>query len=129
MRSFLVAGANWQTKLSGSIEVAKAILLTISRLALDVGRIEGNRVTKKNRMGWATRLSRPVAIKNGPTLITLHDVRTYILAEAARIQKQPAWNRAIELVMAAADTGEGIETATRSVENALFLEARWVPAE
>jgi hypothetical protein len=86
-------------------------------------------VTKKNRMGWATRLSRSVAIKNGPTLITLHDVRTFILAEAARIQKQHAWNRAIELAMAAADTGEGIETATRSVENALFLEARWVPPE
>src|ERR1700730_19104063 len=86
----------------------------------------GNRVTR-NRMGWATRLSRPIAVIRGPTFTTLHDVRAFILADAARFQGRKSWDRAIELLMAAADTGEGIDTATRSVENALFLDARWIP--
>jgi hypothetical protein len=40
----------------------------------------------------------------------------------------PSRQRAAELMMAAVEDGEGLEDATKQIELALFLEARYLPA-
>jgi hypothetical protein len=76
--------------------------------------------------GWSTKLTRRIVLKDRTALETLADVRTFILNEPEHIQEQNSWQRAVELLMAAAETGRGIEEATKKVEDALFLEARYV---
>jgi hypothetical protein len=79
------------------------------------------------RAGWRARLSRPIQVKSGPKLVTLADVRDFILAEPGHIQERPAWQLAAVSLLAAADGREEVATATSRVENALFLQARWRP--
>jgi len=59
-------------------------------------------------------------------LITLADVRAVFLSEPEYIQSRNSWQRLIELLMKAAGSEDDIEAATRKVEDALFLEARYV---
>jgi ABC-type taurine transport system ATPase subunit len=77
-------------------------------------------------MKWSAKLSRPVALRDGTTLKTLADVRAFILDQPEHAQDRRAWQRATKLLMAAAETGAGIEAATRQVELALFVEGRLV---
>ena len=44
-----------------------------------------------------------------------------------RIQDRRAWQRAAELMIAAAENGDGVGAATRQIDLALFLEARHLP--
>jgi hypothetical protein len=67
-----------------------------------------------------------ITLKNGTNLVTLADVRAFILKEPDHIQERASWQRAVELLIEAAETGRGIEGATERVEDALFLEARYV---
>jgi hypothetical protein len=76
--------------------------------------------------GWSAKLARPIVLREGTEPITLADVRAFILAEPEHIQSRNSWQRAAELLMKAADGGDDIEAATRKVEDALFLEARYV---
>jgi hypothetical protein len=62
-------------------------------------------------------------LKDGTTLATLADAGAFILAEPEHIQLRAAWQHAIKYLMRAAETGDGIEEATRKVEDALFLTA------
>jgi hypothetical protein len=76
--------------------------------------------------GWTTNLTRRIVLKDRTALETLADVRAFILNEPVHIRARNSWQRAVELLMATAETGRGIEEATTKVEDALFLEARYV---
>ena len=76
--------------------------------------------------GWSAKLSHSITLKDGTTLTTLAGARAFILREPAHIQERQSWQRAAELMMAAAEGGHGTEDATKQIELALFLEARWV---
>ena len=78
------------------------------------------------RAKWSTKLANPIGLKDGTTLRTLADVRVFILEQPAAIQERGSWQRATQVLMAAAEDADGIEAATEQVELALFLEARLV---
>jgi len=65
-------------------------------------------------------------LKDGTTLATLADVRAFILKEPEHIQERGSWQHAVELMIVAAERGGSIEAATTQIEDALFLEARYV---
>jgi hypothetical protein len=77
--------------------------------------------------GWSASLARPVAIRNGPILRTLNDARTFMIDHLpAEDHDRNSWQRAAELLLAAADGSAEIEAATQQLERALFLEAKWL---
>jgi hypothetical protein len=78
------------------------------------------------RRHWSARLARPISVKNGPTLRTPADAREFLLGEPEGIQERQAWQKAAELLLAAAEQGGDVAVATKQVELALFLEARLV---
>jgi ABC-type taurine transport system ATPase subunit len=59
-------------------------------------------------------------------LRTLPDVRLFILDQPAGIRERQLWQRAWELLLAAAEQRGVIEGVTRHVETALFFESRLV---
>jgi ABC-type taurine transport system ATPase subunit len=59
-------------------------------------------------------------------LRTLHDVRVFILDQPEGTQERQSWQKAGELLLAAAEHRGVVEAVTRQVEAALFLEARLV---
>jgi hypothetical protein len=63
-------------------------------------------------------------LRDGTELITLAEVRAFILAE--HIQERGSWQHAAELMILAAERGGSIEAATVQIEDALFLDARYV---
>jgi len=82
-------------------------------------------VVKPKRQSWRVHLSRPIQVRNGPKLETLADVRDFILAEPGHVQDRPLWQLAAAALLDAAENGGPIALATRRMENALFLQARW----
>jgi hypothetical protein len=49
--------------------------------------------------GWAAKLSRPIVLKDGTTVATLADARSFILRQPNHIQERRAWQRATELMI------------------------------
>jgi len=76
--------------------------------------------------GWSAKLTRTIVLKDGTTLATLADVRALILKEPQHIQERGSWQRTTELIILAAERDGSIEAATLQIEDALFLEARYV---
>jgi hypothetical protein len=76
--------------------------------------------------GWSAKLTRTIVLKDGTTLTTLADARAFILKQPKHIQERGSWQHAAELMILAAERGGSIEAATIQIENALFLEARYV---
>jgi hypothetical protein len=74
---------------------------------------------------WSAPLARLITVKDGPTLRTLRGARDFMLAQPDRIQERRSWQRAAELLIAAAENGAAVDEVTKQVELALFLEARW----
>ena len=64
------------------------------------------------------KLTRPLVTKDGRTLCTVLDARTYMLAKRRETAAQ--WQRAAELLLAQADVAE----VTRAVDLALFYDAK-----
>jgi hypothetical protein len=64
--------------------------------------------------------------QDGTRLVTLGDVRAFILKQPEHIQERGSWQHAAELLILAAERGGSIEAATTQIEDALFLEARYV---
>ena len=85
------------------------------------------RVSKSKRPGWRAPLSRPIQVKSGPKLETLANVRDFILAEPSHVQERPSWQVTTAALLAAAEGREDVGVATYRAENALFLQARWLP--
>ena len=66
------------------------------------------------------KLTRPLVTKDGGTLYTVLDARTYMLALPKRRETAAQWQRAAELLLAQADVAE----VTRAVDLALFYDAK-----
>jgi hypothetical protein len=82
----------------------------------------------KTAWGWSAKLTRLIVLKDkdGTRLVTLGDVRAFILKQPEHIQERGSWQHAAELLILAAERGGSIEAATTQIEDALFLEARYV---
>ena len=80
----------------------------------------------KTTSGWSAKLTRSIVLKDGTRLVTLGDVRAFILKQPEHIQERGSWQHAAELMILAAERGGSIEAATTQIEDALFLEARYV---
>jgi hypothetical protein len=79
------------------------------------------------RAGWSAHLTRPVRIKNGPTLRTLDDVHAFILSAPKAVHERRIWQYVCELLLAAAERDGDIGAVTEKIELALLLEARLAP--
>ena len=66
------------------------------------------------------------ATSNVGGAVMLGDVRAFILKQPEHIQERGSWQHAAELMILAAERGGSIEAATTQIEDALFLEARYV---
>ena len=80
----------------------------------------------KTAWGWSAKLTRLIVLRDGTRLVTLGDVRAFILKQPEHIQERGSWQHAAELMILAAERGGNIEAATTQIEDALFLEARYV---
>jgi hypothetical protein len=75
-----------------------------------------------SRKRWSYRLSRPIPVKDGPTLRTFDDVRIFMLDNLPEgDQARRSWQKACEILLAAADGLADVRAVTRQVELALFL--------
>jgi hypothetical protein len=75
-----------------------------------------------SRKRWSYRLSRPIPVKDGPTLRTPDDVRIFMLDNLPEEdQARRSWQKACEILLAAADGLADVRAVTRQVELALFL--------
>ena len=82
------------------------------------------------RLGWSTPLTRSIQVKDGPALRTLNDARVYMLDHLAEEGKaRHSWQKAAELLLAAAEGVDDVGAATGQVELAIFLQAKLVPQE
>jgi hypothetical protein len=74
-------------------------------------------LARMSRKRWSYRLSRPIPVKDGPTLRTLDDVRTFMLDNLPEDdQARRSWQKACEILLAAADGLADVRAATRQVE-------------
>lgn len=69
---------------------------------------------------WNRPLTRPVQVRDGPTLTTLAQARAFILKQPER----PPWPNCAGVFLNAANTGSkgDILTATQALEDALFID-------
>jgi hypothetical protein len=66
------------------------------------------------------KLTRPIPTKDGGTLRTVLDARTYMLGLSTDRELRPQWQRACELLLAEADVG----ALSKQIELALFYDGR-----
>ena len=66
------------------------------------------------------KLTRPLVTKDGGTLRTVMDARTYMLALPKRRETSARWQRAAELLLAEAD----VDAFSKQIELALFYDAK-----
>ena len=73
---------------------------------------------------WDAKLTRPLKVRNGPTLETLADAGRFIGTMPERDQGRQAWIHATEILMAAAERDGSINEATDAIDAALFLQGK-----
>jgi hypothetical protein len=78
----------------------------------------------KTAWGWSAKLTRLIVLKDGTRLVTLGDVRAFILKQPEHIQERGSWQHATELMILAAERGGNIEAATTQIEDALCFWKR-----
>ena len=66
------------------------------------------------------KLSRPLPTKDGGTLRTVLDARTYMLGLSKDRERRTQWQHAAELLLSQADVAE----VSKQVELALFYDAK-----
>jgi hypothetical protein len=77
------------------------------------------------RLGWSAPLTRSIHVKDGATLLTLNDAREYMLDHLPEdAQARHSWQKAAELLLAAAEGVDDVGAATGQVELAIFLQAQ-----
>jgi hypothetical protein len=76
------------------------------------------------QLGWSAELARPLELKDGGKLQTLADARQFVVQLTEGDQLRNAWQKAAELLMAAAADGD-TAAVTRQIEFALFVQAKW----
>jgi hypothetical protein len=74
----------------------------------------------KTAWGWSAKLTRLIVLKDGTRLVTLGDVRAFILKQPEHIQERGSWQHATELMILAAERGGNIEAATSQIETLCF---------
>ena len=70
--------------------------------------------------GGSQKLTRPIPTKDGGTLRTILDARTYMLGLSKDRELSSRWQRAAELLLAEAD----VAAFSKAVELALFYDAK-----
>ena len=87
------------------------------------GQTSSSKIELMPRLGWSAPLTRSIEVKDGPTLRTLNDARAYMLDHLPEdAQARHSWQKAAELLLAAADGLDDVGAATGQVELALFLQ-------
>lgn len=82
------------------------------------------------RLGWSAPLTRSIQVKDGPALRTLNDARAYMLDHLPEEAKaRHSWQKAAELLLAAAEGLDDVGAATGQVELAIFLQIKLLPQE
>jgi predicted secreted protein len=66
------------------------------------------------------KLTRPIPTKDGGTLHTVLDARTYMLRLSKNRERRGQWQRAAELLLEEAD----VAALSKQVELALFMDAK-----
>lgn len=77
-------------------------------------------------MSWSAKLAKPLKPREHAELRTLADARAYMLELPRNLASYRAWQRAAELVLAAAESpsSAAIAEATKQLELAMLLTAR-----
>ena len=75
-----------------------------------------------SRAYLSRKLTRPLPTKDGGTLRTVLDARTYMLALSKDRERSAKWQRASELLLAAADVG----AFSKQFELALYYDGRLI---
>ena len=89
------------------------------------GQTSSSKIGLMPRLGWSAPLTRSIQVKDGPTLRTLNDARAYMLDHLPEdAQARHSWQKAAELLLAAADGLDDVGAATGQVELAIFLQAQ-----
>jgi hypothetical protein len=73
---------------------------------------------------WQVPLTRTIELRDGTKLETLADARAFTVALSVGDQLRNAWQKAAELLMVAAESGD-TAPVTRQIEFALFVQAKW----
>jgi hypothetical protein len=66
------------------------------------------------------KLTRPLPTKDGGTLRTVLDARTYMLGLLKDRERRPQWQRVCDLLLAEAD----VDASSKQVELALIIDAK-----
>jgi hypothetical protein len=79
----------------------------------------------KRPSGWSRPLARPVALRGGSNLVTLADVRSYLIRRMqANRRESPNWQRVTALLLSAARSDEvDVADVTIALEMAASMEA------
>ena len=73
------------------------------------------------RLGWSAPLTRSIQVKDATSLPTLNDARAYMLDHLPEAdQARQSWQKAAELLLAAADGLDDVGAATGQVELAIL---------
>ena len=92
--------------------------------------------TSKPRSGWARPLARPVTMRDGTSLVTLADLRSFLFKRLQHNRREsPNWQRVTGLLLAAARSDEvdaadvtiALEMAASMEDKAARAEPRAVP--
>ena len=94
------------------------------------GQTSSSKIGLMPHLGWSTPLPRSIQVKDGPALRTLNDARAYMLDHLPEEAKaRHSWQKAAELLLAAAEGVDDVGAATGQVELAIFLQAKLLPQE
>jgi hypothetical protein len=83
----------------------------------------------KVRSGWSRPLARPVALRGGPNLVTLADVRTFLFKRLNDRRLEPSgWRRVTALLLSAARSDEvDVADVTIALEMAASMDDKSTP--
>jgi hypothetical protein len=73
---------------------------------------------------WKKPLSRPLGLRDGQTLVTLHDAATYVISAGSGALKDPVLSATSDALMAAAKTGEAADIQAATDQVGVFLADR-----
>jgi hypothetical protein len=83
--------------------------------------------------GWSRRLARPVTLRNGSSLVTLADVRSFLFKRLqTNLRENPNWQRVTALLLSAARSDEvDVADVTIALEMAASMDEgpKAAPAE
>lgn len=58
-------------------------------------------------MPWSTPFEQPIVLRGGRKLITLQHAADYIMKLPPNVQQQDGWQTAVEMLIHAAESGDG----------------------